>query len=275
MSSFGQRLSAAFHSYGQLCVGIDPSQEQLKSWGLAHSVNGAKEFSSAVLDAVEGLVGIVKPQVAFFEQYGSAGIQLLASVLEDASSRGLLVIADAKRGDIGSTMDGYTRAWLGQEASFSCDALTLSPYLGPESLSETIEVALSNDRGVFVLAATSNPEAKSVQAAIGRSGISVASEVVAFAGKHNAAPLGSVGVVIGATVELDGLGIDSSQLIQTPILMPGFGAQGSKLSMVRQFGSISNNLICNVSRQVAGSSRFEIRERVLQAKRELELGLAP
>lgn len=275
MSSFGQRLSAAFHSYGQLCVGIDPSQEQLKSWGLAHSVNGAKEFSSAVLDAVEGLVGIVKPQVAFFEQYGPAGIQLLASVLEDASSRGLLVIADAKRGDIGSTMDGYTRAWLGQEASFSCDALTLSPYLGPESLSETIEVALSNDRGVFVLAATSNPEAKSVQAAIGRSGISVASEVVAFAGKHNAAPLGSVGVVIGATVELDGLGIDSSQLIQTPILMPGFGAQGSKLSMVRQFGPISNNLICNVSRQVAGSSRFEIRERVLQAKRELELGLAP
>lgn len=275
MSSFGQRLSAAFHSYGQLCVGIDPSQEQLMSWGLAHSVNGAKEFSSAVLDAVEGLVGIVKPQVAFFEQYGPAGIQLLASVLEDASSRGLLVIADAKRGDIGSTMDGYTRAWLGQEASFSCDALTLSPYLGPESLSETIEVALSNDRGVFVLAATSNPEAKSVQAAIGRSGISVASEVVAFAGKHNAAPLGSVGVVIGATVELDGLGIDSSQLIQTPILMPGFGAQGSKLSMVRQFGPISNNLICNVSRQVAGSSRFEIRERVLQAKRELELGLAP
>jgi orotidine-5'-phosphate decarboxylase len=273
VSSFGERLSTAFQTHGQLCVGIDPSAEQLSSWGLADSASGVLDFSKAILDAAQDQAGIIKPQVAFFEQYGAPGLQVLSEILEDAHSRGFVVIADAKRGDIGSTMDGYTRAWLSNEAAFVADALTLSPFLGISSLQPTIDEAVANGKGVFLLAATSNPEAAEVQGAI-RNGKTIAGQVVSYVAQQNNQTIGSVGVVIGATVNLDEVGIEAGHLSNTPVLMPGFGAQGVELSKAQElFGSISKNLICSVSRLVAGSEQLGLKARVQSAKQELEIGL--
>ena len=274
MSSFGARLSEAFSTYGQLCVGIDPSSQQLSSWSLPDSADGAREFSLSILEAASGQVGVVKPQVAFFEQFGASGLSVLAEVMLEAKNAGFLVIADAKRGDIGSSMDGYTRAWLSNEASFQADALTLSPFLGVESLRPTIEVALKNGKGVFVLSATSNPEASKIQAAT-KDGTSVASSIASFASSFNEPVLGSVGCVVGATVKLAELGLSSDSFAATPVLMPGFGAQGVELADVgKLFDGLRSNLICSVSRLVASDSRTGLADRIAAASSDLERGMS-
>lgn len=273
MSSFGSRLEAVFSREGHLCVGIDPSPEQLNAWSLPDTAEGAKRFGYAMLEATEGLVGVVKPQVAFFEQYGPAGLSVLIEIFNEASSRGLVTIADAKRGDIGSTMVGYSRAWLSNEAVFVCDALTLSPYLGPSSLEQTVSTALENDRGVFVLAATSNPEALSLQASRSDKQ-SVAQSVVAFASSRCKGSLGSVGVVLGATVSLREFSIDFAHSSNVPLLVPGFGHQGASLGNAKSLlGSVANNAICSVSRSVAGQGPEGLTERISAARAELVKGL--
>jgi orotidine-5'-phosphate decarboxylase len=273
VSSFGQRLVASFAERGQLCVGIDPSSSQLNSWSLPDSASGAREFSLEILEKAAGLVGIVKPQVAFFEQYGSEGFRVLEEVLLRARALGFLVIADAKRGDIGSTMNGYAKAWLSKDAIFQADALTVSPYLGVESLSETAALAQGADKGLFILAATSNSEARTIQTAkLGNS--TVADTVINFTSAVNKAAMGSVGAVIGATVSLEDSGIDANLLRNTPILMPGFGLQGVQLSAAgERFGQLRAGLICNVSRSVAGDTREGVSDRIKKACEELRLGL--
>ena len=273
MSSFGQRLLKTFEQKGQLCIGIDPSIDQLRSWGLPISAEGAKSFSFSMLDAAQDNVGIVKFQVGFFEQFGPEGFSHLSELLADAKSRNLVVIADAKRGDIGSTMSGYAAAWLSREAAFACDALTVSPYLGYDSLAETANVALENDRGLFVLAATSNPEAPTLQSAM-RDGRTVARSVLDFADQYSGAGLGSIGVVVGATVSDVDLGLDFSESLKIPVLVPGFGAQGASLMEARSLLSgYADTAICNVSRLVAGSSLDGLSSRVSKAKADLEVGL--
>ena len=273
MSSFGQRLLNTFEQKGQLCIGIDPSIDQLRSWGLPISAEGAKSFSFSMLDAAQDNVGIVKFQVGFFEQFGPEGFSHLSELLADAKSRNLVVIADAKRGDIGSTMSGYATAWLSREAAFACDALTVSPYLGSDSLAETANVALENNRGLFVLAATSNPEAQTLQSAM-RDGRTVARSVLEFAEQYSGAGLGSIGVVVGATVNDVDLGLDFSTSLKIPVLVPGFGAQGASLMEARSLLSgYANTAICNVSRLVAGTSLDGLSSRISKAKADLEVGL--
>ena len=273
MSSFGQRLLNTFEQKGQLCIGIDPSIDQLRSWGLPISAEGAKSFSFSMLDAVQDKVGIVKFQVGFFEQFGPEGFSHLSELLADAKTRDLVVIADAKRGDIGSTMSGYATAWLSREAAFVCDALTVSPYLGSDSLAETANVALENDRGLFVLAATSNPEASALQSAM-RDGRTVARSVLDFAEQYSGAGLGSIGVVVGATVNDVDLGLDFSRSLKIPVLVPGFGAQGAALTEARSLLSgYADTAICNVSRLVAGAALDGLSSRVSKAKADLEVGL--
>jgi orotidine-5'-phosphate decarboxylase len=271
--SFGHRLLETFERKGQLCVGIDPSSDQLRSWGLPDSADGAKSFSHSILDSAQDNVGIVKFQVGFFEQFGPEGLSALSELLADATSRELIVIADAKRGDIGSTMSGYAKAWLSKEAPFVCDALTVSPYLGPDSLAETASVAIENDRGLFVLAATSNPEASSLQSSTLKEQ-TVAKSVLDFADSFSSGSIGSIGVVVGATVDDVELGLDFSASLRIPVLVPGFGAQGADLSKARGLlAAYADSAICNVSRLVAGASRDGLTSRILKAKAELEIGL--
>jgi orotidine-5'-phosphate decarboxylase len=256
---FGERLRQAMSTRGQLCVGIDPHPFLLGEWQLPATAEGARSFGLRVVEAAAGVVPIVKPQVAFFERYGSAGFRALEEVLEAARDAGLLVIADAKRGDIGTTMDAYAAAWLGSDAPLRADAVTIAAYQGLGAASGALALARDNACGVFVLAATSNPEAKTTQTAViaeGRNaGHSVAAGIVRDVLFDNAASgetdLGSVGLVLGATLDLDDFGIATSDLTSTPILAPGFGAQGALYSDIRRlYGSAAPAVLVAVSRGV-------------------------
>jgi orotidine-5'-phosphate decarboxylase len=251
--TFGERLEAAFDEFGHLCVGIDPHASLLAEWGLPDSAAGVRDFGLQVVAAAERRVGIVKPQVGFFERHGSAGLAALEDVLAAARAAGLVIVGDAKRGDIGSTMDGYADAWLGAHSPLAVDTLTVSGYLGVGALDGAARLAQQNDRGVLVLAATSNPEALTVQTAVDSSGRTVAGGIVEEVGRWNSAvgSLGDCGVVIGATVDLAAAGISEQALHGMPVLAPGFGFQGTPLSAVRSvFGSAAGGVIMSVSRSV-------------------------
>ncbi|MEV7694391.1 orotidine-5'-phosphate decarboxylase [Microbacterium sp. NPDC089189] len=275
MTTFGQRLRAAMDEHGPLCVGIDPHESLLESWGLPTSADGARDFGLRVVEAAAGRVGVVKPQVAFFERYGSRGFAALEDVQAAARDAGLLVIADAKRGDIGTTMEGYAQAWLAPGAPLEADAVTLSPYLGPDSLQKTLTTALRHGKGAFVLAATSNPEAATVQQAATADSASddgerVAERVARDAGWNNVGlpgALGSIGVVVGATVDRARFGLTDIVLAGTPILAPGFGAQGAEPSdLDRLFGYVAANVIASESRSILAVGPDRLAQRIEQRR---------
>lgn len=219
---FGARLERAFYSSGRLCLGIDPHAYLLESWGLPDTAAGAREFGLRCVDAATGAVGIVKPQVAFFERFGSAGYAALEDVLAAARAAGLLVIGDVKRGEIGSSMAGYASAWLTPGSPLEVDAMTLNPYLGVGTLEDAFATADAAGKGVFVLAATSNPEAATVQHARTRSGDTVSADVLAGVSRWNGTNgaerrVGSAGVVIGATQSLSAFGLDT-ETPHSPVL---------------------------------------------------------
>jgi orotidine-5'-phosphate decarboxylase len=282
-NSFGVKLSESFARYGQLCVGIDPHAALLDEWGLNDDVQGLEKFANAVLDAATSRVGIIKPQVSFFERHGSQGFAVLEKLAARAAQTDLLVIMDAKRGDIGTTMDAYFDAWLGQNAAFASDALTVSPYLGFGSLKDTLSGALERGKGVFVLAATSNPEGGSVQrATLGEKTLAKSiwdslSEINAVTAAGNA-KFGSFGAVLGATLNLQSFGLgevlEGQSHSATPILAPGFGAQGAELSASKQlFGAAAAQVIHTVSRSVLQAGPEGLAKSIDAAKAELAIGL--
>lgn len=257
--------------HGPLCVGIDPHPGLLTSWGLSDDPSGLRTFALTVVDALAGRVAALKPQSAFFERHGSAGIAVLEEVLAAARGTGTQVVLDAKRGDIGSTMDGYADAYLRDGSPLAADALTVSPYLGFGSLAPALAAAAETGRGLFVLCLTSNPEGAGVQHARTPAG-SVAGAVAAAAALANAAELagtdvgaamGSVGLVVGATIgdAVTALGIDL-EAVNGPLLAPGVGAQGAGAAELRQvFGAARRTVLASTSRAVlaAGPDRAALR----------------
>ena len=261
---FGARLARVLATTGQLCVGIDPHRGLLEAWGLPDSAAGTRDFGLRVVDAVGGRAGIVKPQVAFFERHGSAGYAALEDVLRAARDAGLLVIADVKRGDVGSTVDAYGEAWLAPGSPLEGDAMTAVAFQGLGSLDSVLDRAGKAGKGVFVLAATSNPEAFATQAALESDGTTVAAAIVSAVGERNAVEaegaLGSVGVVIGATLDLAALGLTHASFAGMPILAPGFGHQGARIEQLPElFGAAAQNVLVSASRSIlsAGPSGLE------------------
>jgi orotidine-5'-phosphate decarboxylase len=250
---------------GPLCVGIDPHPSLLSGWGLKDDVDALRTFSLTVLEAVGSLAAAVKPQVALFERHGSAGLAVLEEILAIARDESVLTIADAKRGDIGSTMAAYADAWLRDGSPLAADSVTLSPYLGFESLRPALDLAAETGRGVFVLALTSNPEGPSVQHVGGAD--SVARRIaLAAAGENRRYPgdLGSVGLVVGATVgsALADLDVDLAAT-RGPVLAPGLGAQGATPAHLRAtFGNAYPQVLATSSRDIlaAGPKREALRD---------------
>ena len=187
---FGERLEAVFAAYGRLCVGLDPHASLLDDWGQPDSAEGLREFGLRVIEAAADRVGIVKPQVAFFERHGAAGYAVLERLLAEARDAGLLVIADVKRGDIGTSVAAYGEAWLTPGSTLEADAMTISAYQGLGSIEQVMVAAESAAKGLFVLAATSNPEAAAIQRAVlqqsSRAGSTVAQAITG--GRHRLEP---------------------------------------------------------------------------------------
>jgi orotidine-5'-phosphate decarboxylase len=265
---FGARLAAAMDEHGPLCVGIDPHASLLHAWGLPDDVSGLREFSLRVVDALGGRVAAFKPQAAFFERHGSRGLAVLEEVIAAARAAGSLTIVDAKRGDIGSTMGAYAEAFLADGSPLAGDALTVSPYLVFGSLAPAVELATATGRGLFVLCLTSNKEGFEVQHAVRRvgegtghegagAGTSVAALMAAHAAVLNAGaePMGSVGLVVGATIG-DAVAATGTDLVAVngPLLAPGVGAQGAgERELATTFGEARRNVLASSSRAVLGA----------------------
>ena len=260
-SPFGTRLRQAMDKRGPLCVGIDPHAALLEAWGLGDDVAGLERFTGTVVEALAGEVAVLKPQSAFFERFGSRGIAVLERAVADARSAGALVLMDAKRGDIGSTMAAYADAFLAPTSPLFSDAVTVSPYLGFGSLRPAFDAARASGSGIFALALTSNPEGHEVQHAVGADGLTVAQSVLRQLAAENADahPLGSFGAVVGATLR----DIDADLDINGPLLAPGVGAQGATpADLPAVFGAAAAHVLPSVSRDVLkhGPSVAALRE---------------
>jgi orotidine-5'-phosphate decarboxylase len=248
MEPFGVRLQSAIERRGRLCVGVDPHPALLTGWGLSDDARGLATFAATCVDALAGDVAVLKPQSAFFERHGSAGIAALEQFITAARERGALVILDCKRGDIGSTMQGYADAYLHSTSPLAVDAVTVSPYLGFESLRPMLDTARAAHAGVFVLALTSNPEGRQVQQATTRGGTVAGAVLAAVAAENVGAPsLGSVGAVVAANLP----DVRENLAVNGPLLAPGFGAQGGSAADLRRiFAGVEDFVLPSTSRAV-------------------------
>ncbi|MGW4055804.1 orotidine-5'-phosphate decarboxylase [Streptomyces sp. NPDC004779] len=273
---FGTRLRAAMDERGPLCVGVDPHASLLNSWGLADDIAGLERFTYTVVEALADTVAVFKPQAAFFERFGSRGVAVLERATADLRAAGGLVVMDAKRGDIGSTMGAYAEAFLRKDSPLFSDALTVSPYLGYGSLKPAVELARESGAGLFVLALTSNPEGGEVQRAVREDGRTIGATMLAHLAEENAGetPMGSFGAVVGATLgDLSSFDLD----INGPLLAPGIGAQGATpADLPVVFGDAVRNVVPNVSRGVlrAGPDASALRDAATRYADEIRAAVA-
>lgn len=255
-SNFADRLAAGVtRRDSPVCVGLDPRWELLPDQvcggdSLVERAAAYQRFCRGVIDVVAPLAPVVKPQAAFFEELGPAGMSALAAVVAHARQRDLLVILDGKRNDIGSTAEAYARAYLGSESAWGADALTVSPYLGNDSLQPFFDVAAERGAGVFVLVKTSNPGGRMLQDLVGdgRPMYAHVAEHIERAAAATAASCGygCVGSVVGATYPHQ-LAELRATLRHSWLLVPGYGSQGGTATDVaaafdaRGLGAIINN----------------------------------
>lgn len=263
MTQFSDRLAVAVQQRGNpVLVGIDPRLDQLPdpilschsdamSGNLSEAAAAYREYCFGIIDVVATLVAAIKPQAAFFEELGPAGMVVLAEVIRYGSERGLLVILDGKRNDIGSTATAYARGILGRGSPWGADALTVSPYLGDDSVEPFVQVARKTEAGVFVLVKTSNPGGRMFQDLIVTDGTPlyrhVAKHVESLAtDTAGRCGYGLVGAVVGATYPAQ-LAELRAQMPHTWFLVPGYGAQGGTARDVaaafdvQGMGAIVNN----------------------------------
>ena len=245
MPAFASRLSAAIHTSDTvLCVGLDPHPDLMpnafggpnQAAGTVEALSNLRNFCLCIIAAAKDRVPAIKPQAALFEPHGAGGMAVLAEIAENAREAGLLVIMDAKRGDIGSTAHAYASAWLGREAAFASDALTINPYLGMDSLEPFFAQAADTKSGLFVLVRTSNKGSKDIQ----RQNLAEGDGKRIPVYKHLAhllspyiegamdteTGLSNIGIVAGATGPSEAH--ELRKLLPSALfLIPGYGAQGA------------------------------------------------
>ena len=265
---FGDRLAGALASTNTpLCMGIDPHKALMPALFCddtgTPSVDGLRDFALTLVDAATGLVPAIKPQAAMFEAFGPQGVAILTETAMAAQSAGLLVIMDAKRGDIGSTSEAYAHAYLGHDAPFPSDALTINPWMGLDTLAPFMERATQTNSGLFILVRTSNKGAADLQE-LALSGNRPESNRLVYQqlaydlaplidGAKGASGLSSFGIVAGATVPEQAEELRTI-LPSAPFLIPGFGAQGAgpahaTIALSRQDGAFGGGLV-NSSRGI-------------------------
>lgn len=253
LPSFSQNFLALAAERSPLCLGIDPSVALLDQWGLERSAKGLDRFCDILMEAMGERVAIVKPQSAFFEQFGPEGMGALKRVVRMIQERGALALIDVKRGDIGHTLDAYADAMLGRDSPFGGDAMTAVAYMGFGSLKPLLDKAAARNAGVFIVVRSSNPDGRALQDARLADGRTVATaladDITAF-NRQVGGDVGPVGAVMGATIE----GSATETLEHLPhslLLAPGVGAQGATIADVaRNFGLAACRAIPSVSRSV-------------------------
>lgn len=264
--NFADKLIAAVQSKGNsVCVGLDPRLNNLPA-ALKPTIDPADQqsiaaafesFCKQVIDVVAPIVPIVKPQSAFFEAVGPHGVEALGHVVQYASQKGLLVLMDAKRGDIGSTAQAYAQAYLEPDTSeLSSDALTVNPYMGVDTLEPFVKVSEANGNGLFVLVKTSNPgsghfQDQTIDSEKARLYELVADQVESLSkSRRGDSGYGPVGAVVGATYP-EQLRSLRQRMPSSLLLIPGFGAQGGGVADVKPgFDAAGLGAIVNSSRGI-------------------------
>jgi orotidine-5'-phosphate decarboxylase len=239
---------------------------------LPDSADGLLEFGIRCVDAFAGTVPVVKPQVAFFERMGAAGIGALETVIRRAREAGLLVIADAKRGDIGSTSAAYASAWLDPASPLASDAMTGVAYMGLGAIQPMIDMARAHGNGVIVVARSSNPEGRALQGAVvpDSQGRTIADALLADIAARNTIAPGVIGAVIGATLDPSEFSLPE---LGGPILAPGVGAQGGTATDIAALfkGCPPGSVLPGVSRSVLalGPNEDALRRAVAEVRDEM------
>lgn len=252
---FADRFAKARAVHGPLTFGLDPSGALLREWSLGDSSDGLERFVDIAVEAAAGAVAVVKPQSAFYERHGWQGVRSLARLVAECRDAGLLVLLDAKRGDVGSTNEAYAEAYFGPGAGIPADALTVTPYLGLEAMRSIFDRAAGAGSGVFVVTRSSNPEGRTVQEARVGGGESVEGWMLGAIAAENRrlAPetgtVGPIGAVFGPTHEPpDGLDLAGMNGL---FLAPGVGAQGATLADVaRCFAACPDRVLPAASRSL-------------------------
>jgi orotidine-5'-phosphate decarboxylase len=277
--SFAARFSAARSRYGPLVWGLDPSRAVLEAWGLGDSPDGLDRFADIVLDAAIGSVGLIKPQSAFYERHGWRGFQTLQRLVSDGRRSGLLVIVDAKRGDVGTTNEAYAEAFLGDGAPLAADALTVHPYLGFEAMGAFVERADAAGACLLVVLRSSNPEGRVLQAARAASGRAVEEELLEQVAAANARlepeGIGPVGAVVGATSISPVLDLAAMRGL---FLAPGVGAQGATpADVARIFATCPDRVMPSASRSLlqGGPDLAALRDSAAKLAAEVSSALGP
>ena len=262
---FSDRLARAVVHSAPCCVGLDPHLGRLARWRRERCTNRDNtaaqvlQWGVEVLDAVAGVVPVVKPQIGFFEPLGHQGWAVLETLCDEARRRGLIVLLDAKRGDIGSTAEGYARALLDDDGPSAADAVTLSPYLGADSVVPFLRRCDEQGKGLFVLVRTSNPGGADLQPGL------AAPRVATWLRDWNATRLGEhglgpVGAVVGATRPDEAAEL-RAQLPTSWVLVPGYGAQGgSARDTLPNFLPTGLGALVNSSRGVLFPSDVQAQE---------------
>ncbi|MGD0392285.1 MAG: orotidine-5'-phosphate decarboxylase [Acidimicrobiales bacterium] len=248
--TFAARFARVRATFGPLAWGFDPSGELLGAWGVGDTADGLDRFADIALGAAVGTVGVVKLQSAFYERHGWRGVRTLQRAIVEARSAGLLVIVDAKRGDVGTTNDAYAEAFLGDDAPLGADALTVHPYLGLAAMGSFISRAHESRSCLLVVTRSSNPEGRSVQSAVDMAGQSVEATLLEEIGDLNAklAPgeVGPIGAVVSPTHMDPRLDLPTARAL---FLAPGIGAQGATPADVAEvFAACPDRVIPSASR---------------------------
>jgi orotidine-5'-phosphate decarboxylase len=275
--AFASRFAAVRAGQGPLVWGLDPSGALLEDWGLGDSADGLDRFADIAVEAAAGTVGLVKPQSAFYERHGWRGFRTLQRLIAEARGAGLLVILDAKRGDVGSTNDAYAEAFLGADAPLAADAVTVHPYLGLAAMDAFVTRAHAAGGALLVVTRSSNAEGRPIQAARGPSGLSVEEALLAEIGDLNRqlAPgeIGPVGAVVGPAHVEPALDLAA---VNGLFLAPGVGAQGATAADVaRVFAAVPDRVMPSASRALlaAGPDLGRLRDALAASAAEFRAAL--
>ena len=274
-ATFAERFASLRAERGPFCLGLDPTPELLKAWGLPEDVWGLKAFCDKVIDAAEMDLSVIKPQSAYFERFGAAGMEVLGEIIGSIRAMGSLSLLDVKRGDIGSTNRGYALGLLGPDSAMGADAITVTAYLGFDALGPIMERATETNSGVFVIVLSSNPEGRWLQNAQVSQGVTVVQHLSAAITDKNRAlcpeGTGPIGAVVGVTAPEASDTV--ARLERSLILAPGLGAQGGDFAMLAdRFAAARQRVIPSSSRAILSRGpdlkrlRNSIREHNAQAR---------
>jgi orotidine-5'-phosphate decarboxylase len=251
MTDFAARLTEGVRRHGPLCVGIDPHAGKVPALFGGDTARGLEAWGRALVEVAAGKVAVVKPQSGFFERHGPEGMAALASITRAARAAGLIVLMDAKRGDIGSTAEGYADAFLSEGAPFESDAVTLNPYMGLDTLEPFAARAAAQGKGLVVLVRTSNPGAadfqmldtggKPLYVRIAESLRPLSERLMSECGWSN------LMMVVGATAPEEARQVRAAAP-KALFLVPGYGAQNGRAEdamtgLVRKGASVEGGVI--------------------------------